>query len=193
MEINYLAVTHNSTILAQYAVDNGDFDVLVNEIISGTEIKNPRIQVDKGGYHFFIFHNDKGLNVVASCSRETEPGDAFGVLESIFRSFIASYANEWTTANAFKYQSSFEPNLRREIEIHSNKKSEPAPITKVDFNLNEDDVQSQYDPEEISNVQTRRSNKKLELFIRRYKWVFLAIIILLIILIILVVLYITTD
>ena len=204
MDIEYLAVTRDTTILAQCAAEDGDFDVLVNEILQMPDLTNPKIQIDKQGHRFYILHNEKGLNVITSCSPETESGDAFGVLEHVYRSFLVSFSSEWLTASAFSLQREFEPQLRQTIESHSShfsnslslkEDSSSIVMTALENSiLNGDSITTQLDPSPSkTSTQSRRSNIKLKMFIIKYKWIFLAIAILFIILIILVILLVTTE
>ena len=204
MDIEYLAVTRGSTILAQCAAGDGDFDVLTNEILTTSDLKNPRIQVDKGGHRFFILHDEKGLNVITSCSPETESGDAFGVLEHVYRSFLVSFSNEWSTATAFSLQREFEPQLRQTIDSHTssfsnslnpNEDSSAAVLSALESSIiTGDSISTRYEQDKAqSQYSARRSNLKLKMFVKKYKWIFAVLILLFVILIILIILLVTTE
>ena len=204
MDIEYLAVTRGSTILACCAAGDGDFDVITNEILTSSEIKNPRIQIDKGGHRFFILHDDKGLNVVISCSPETESGDAFGVLKHVYRSFLVSFSSEWMSATAYSLQREFEPQLRQTIDSHTssysnslNPQEDSSAIVMSALEssiLSGDSISTRFEQDKQQlNLPAKRGNLKLKMFVKKYKWLFAILILLFVILIILIILLITTE
>ena len=205
MDIQYLAITRDSTILAECAVEGGDYDILVNEILTSTEVKNPRIQFDKAGHRFYILHNEKGLNVIMVSSTFAETEDAFGVLEHVYRSFLISFSSKWFTASQLSLQREFEPQLRQTIYSHSShiptplnydEDSSAIVMSTFERNLLDDDAISTQIEDSQNNLAIHFKNPqnvKFKMFFSKYKWVFAAIFIFFIVLIILTILLVTTE
>ncbi|EAY16394.1 hypothetical protein TVAG_360030 [Trichomonas vaginalis G3] len=203
MEIEYLAITRNNIILAQSASGDGDFDIAINEILISKDLSNERMRVDKLGYRFFILHNKKELNVIAACDVDAQADQAFRILESIQKTVLTSYANKWEVSSSFDLQSDFEPQLRNTILAHSKTlQIQPTEIDDSDqilANLGKS-IESDHKNAQNENTFTEVSEAhnspsytrlKLKLFVSKYRWIFLSIIILFILLIILIIMFIT--
>lgn len=123
MSISYLAITRNATILAQCAIESGDFDTIVSDILAKSHLQNQRIQIDRGGYRFYIYHNKNGINTLMGCDQSVQSTHAFSILEHIYKQFVVSFPFEWGDAEPFEFQGEFEPQMRQIYENFKNNDS----------------------------------------------------------------------
>lgn len=113
MEIEYAAITYNRVILVQYAHNSGDFDLIINEILSKLSIEAPRSMFDQENHRFFLLHNSDGVNAIIASSINSDSSIAFGLLEEVLRVFRNSYPVLKSTYEPFSLQSDFEKQLKR--------------------------------------------------------------------------------
>ena len=192
MEIYYAAVTRNSTILAQYATAEGNFDVLVTQILYKTVLRDRRIQIEKNENRYFILHNSNGLNVIMCCSEYAPPTNAFNILEQISSIFLSKFSGVWLSASSNQLQNDFYDDLKRIIDIDESQKK----INKIKNNLEETQEimmdaleQSIIRSGSLSEMEERAQsldagakefsrtarNIKIKMFCEKFKYIFIAI------------------
>lgn len=185
MSICYIAITRNKTFLAQHAIDSGDFDTIVSDILSKSSLQNQRIQIDKTGFRFYIYHNKNGLNTVLACDQTVQSAQAFSILEHVYRSFIVSFPFEWAEAEPFEFQTEFEQQIIQIYESYlsqadkqkfSDKESrkKQSTLTSMQNALLQGDNLADLTPQSTPRIdkETHRSARWVQrrMFFQRFKY-----------------------
>lgn len=117
----YSAVARNTTILAQFANSNGNFDVLVTEILQKINIPENQFVCERNGHKIFIQrYNDisdsddsgnSNLYFILVCTLNCQPNDSYSILDKIQRSFLLRYSRSWQNCASYGLNKEFSGEL----------------------------------------------------------------------------------
>lgn len=192
--ISYVAVAHDSNILAQCALGDGDFDVTIHEILSKVKISEQKIQFDVSEHRFFLLHDENGLNIVVACSPQSSQDEAFIFLEKIKQNFLTNFP-AWQSAAAYSLQSNFETQLRSLADSATKicENNEEEEIEKIEMDALEKSIltATSEDYAQINKDRTKRfdymaSLTKMKVAVKEYWPFFLGVIIIVLVIFIIV-------
>ena len=191
--ISYSAISRDNVILAQYTSENGDFDCILNKILSQIEITNPKIQFDQDGHRFYILHNENGINTTIATDSEYPPENCLKYLDQINLFVVNNYKKEWDKANAYTLGNDFKKYiedlfLKNSIQTKNETENEEIPIIEeIKMDALEQTILSPSESENITEkfYKTAR-NLKIKQFIKQNWFLFAGLFIVIIIIIVLI-------
>ena len=201
MQYLYSCVSRNNVILAQYAFSGGDIDITVSQILSKAHFKDHRIRMDKEDNHFFILHNDNGINVIICSTTSSNSDKTFRILEQIYASFLSKFSDKFIDAQQYQFDAEFSKDIRQIIE--TNMQNEKIKTIQENIEIAKDTMMNNLEqtlirdaalPELMDKASSlgnraetfarEAKSLRLKMLFQKYKWVVLAVIIGIIILII---------
>ena len=201
MEFLYSCISRNNVILAQYAFSSGDFDIIVSQILSKAHFKDHRIRMDKEDYHFFILHNDNGINVIICSTTSANSDITFRTLEQIYSAFLSKFSDKYVDAKQYQFDSEFNKDIQQIIA--NNMQTEKIKSIQQNLEIAKDSMMDSLEQtlirdEKLNDLSNKASilddsaqhfrreanSLRIKMLFERYKWLIFGIIIGIIIVII---------
>ena len=189
-ELSYAAISRDGSILAQKAYTNGDFDIIVHELLSKVQITDTKVQFNQGSHRFFILHNNNGINTIIACNSECSQENGFSLLDQINLFVVNNFRQEWLTAENFSLQTDFDSYVSG---LHTSIFGNADELNIDDSNVMVDNIQmdalektilNNSHNDDIKDKYLRATKSlKLKLLFRQNWYLFVAIIVLLLIII----------
>ena len=138
----YAAVARNSTILAQFANANGNFDVLITEVLQKINIPENQFVCERNGHKIFIRRyedindsdesSDKfNLYFILVTTLNCIPNESYNILDKIQRSFLLRYSRNWKNCASYGLNKEFSGELSNIIN------SQQIKLQQIKDNLND--------------------------------------------------------
>lgn len=117
----YAAIARKSTILAQFANANGNFDVLITEVLQKINIRDNQFVCERNGHKIFIQRyedinesensDNSNLYFILIGSLNCQPNECFNILDKIQRSFLLRYSRVWQNCASYGLNKEFSGEL----------------------------------------------------------------------------------